>query len=165
MTVGYREAGDAAAAVRWLGARPGGPGPLILYGVSMGAVAILRAEVELGARPAANVLEYLFSSLRQTARNRFTAMHVPACPLTDLLVFWGGVQNDFWGPGLSTEQYAAHIGGPHPTAMGHHRRLRDPRRNRCYFPQPPGPQEATQLRGRGARAVLAPLPSRVAGAD
>ncbi|WP_157886829.1 alpha/beta hydrolase [Hymenobacter sp. PAMC 26628] len=112
VTVGYREAADVAAAARWLGARPGGPGPLVLYGVSMGAVAILRAEAELGVRPAANVLECPFGSLRQTARNRFAALHVPAWPLADLLVFWGGLQNGFWGPGLSAERYAAQVATP-----------------------------------------------------
>ena len=111
-TVGYREVDDVAAAVRWLAARPGGPGPLVLYGVSMGAVAILRAEAELGVQPAANVLECPFGSLRQTARNRFAALHVPAWPLADLLVLWGGLQNGFWGPGLSAERYAAQVATP-----------------------------------------------------
>ncbi len=111
-TVGYREAGDVAAAVRWLHARPGGTGPLVLYGVSMGAVAILRAEAVLGVRPAANILECPYGSLRQTARNRFAALHVPAWPMADLLVFWGGAQNGFWGLGLSAERYAARVSTP-----------------------------------------------------
>ncbi len=111
-TVGHHEAADVAAAVRWLGARPGGPGPLVLYGASMGAVAILRAEAELGVRPAANVLECPFGSLRQTVRNRFAALGVPAWPLADILVFWGGVQNGFWGPDLSAERYAARVATP-----------------------------------------------------
>lgn len=78
----------------------------------MGAVAILRAEAELGVRPAANVLECPFGSLRQTARNRFATLYVPAWPLADLLVFWGGVQNGFWGPGLSAERYATQVRAP-----------------------------------------------------
>ena len=111
-TVGHHEAADVAAAVRWVRARPGAPGPLVLYGVSMGAVAVLRAEAELGVRPTANVLECPFGSLRQTVRNRFAAMRVPAWPLADLLVFWGGVQNGFWGPDLSAERYAAQVATP-----------------------------------------------------
>ncbi len=111
-TVGHHEASDVAAAVRWLGARPAGPGPLVLYGVSMGAVAVLRAEAVLGVRPAANILECPFGSLRQTVRNRFVALGVPAWPLADLLVFWGGVQNGFWGPDLSAEHYAAQVATP-----------------------------------------------------
>ena len=127
-TVGYREADDVAAAFHWLqdstkslgsplfwrGA--GGevaPGhEVILYGVSMGAVAILRAEAELGIQPTANILECPYGNMRQTAYNRFASMHVPGFPMADLLVFWGGVQNDFWAYGLNAEYYASQIHTP-----------------------------------------------------
>ena len=110
-TVGYREADDVAAAVRYLRTqRPADS--LILYGVSMGAVAILRAEAELGVRPTANILECPYGNMRQTAYNRFASMHVPGFPMADLLVFWGGVQNGFWAYGLNAEHYAAQIHTP-----------------------------------------------------
>ena len=115
-TVGFREAEDVAAAVRWL--RHSGPeadyqpDSLILYGVSMGAVAIMRAEAELGVRPAANILECPYGSMRQTAYNRFRALHVPPFPLADLLVFWGGVQHGFWAFGLRGEEYALQVQTP-----------------------------------------------------
>ncbi|MDB5234113.1 MAG: hypothetical protein JWR44_1106 [Hymenobacter sp.] len=128
-TVGYREADDVAAAVRWLQDStnnlrgspslpergPGGEvsrGAIILYGVSMGAVAILRAEAELGVRPSANILECPYGNMRQTAYNRFASMHVPGFPMADLLVFWGGVQNGFWAFGLNAEHYATQIHTP-----------------------------------------------------
>ena len=132
-TVGYREADDVAAAFRWLNdftkssgspspqergraqQGPGGEVPrgrIILYGISMGAVAILRAEAELGIRPTANILECPYGNMRQTAYNRFESMHVPAFPLADLLVFWGGVQNGFWAFGLNAERYAAQVRTP-----------------------------------------------------
>ena len=128
-TVGYREADDVAAAFHWLkdstnessGSSspqergPGGEVPrgrIILYGVSMGAVAILRAEAELGIRPTANILECPYGSMRQTAYNRFASMHVPGFPMADLLVFWGGVQNGFWAFGLDAEHYARQIHTP-----------------------------------------------------
>ena len=118
-TVGYREAYDVAAAVRWLATgqpqhqAPGTkPQALILFGVSMGAVAILRAEAELGVRPTANILECPYGNMRQTAYNRFAALHVPARPLADMLVFWGGVQNGFWAFGLNAERYARRIHTP-----------------------------------------------------
>ena len=78
----------------------------------MGAVVILRADAELGVRPTANILECPHGSMRQTAYNRFTSMHVPAFPMADLLVFWGGVQNGFWAYGLNTEHYASQIRTP-----------------------------------------------------
>ncbi|MBF9223588.1 alpha/beta hydrolase [Hymenobacter ruricola] len=127
-TVGYREADDVAAAFRWLqNDSSGSPSPpergpggetarsnakIILYGVSMGAVAILRAEAELGVRPAANILECPYGNMRQTAYNRFASMHVPGFPMADLLVFWGGVQNGFWAFGLNAERYATQIHTP-----------------------------------------------------
>jgi alpha-beta hydrolase superfamily lysophospholipase len=110
-TVGYREADDVAAAVRYL--RTQNPADsLILYGVSMGAVAILRAEAELGVRPTANILECPYGNMRQTAYNRFASMHVPGFPMADLLVFWGGMQNGFWAFGLNAEHYATQIHTP-----------------------------------------------------
>jgi pimeloyl-ACP methyl ester carboxylesterase len=78
----------------------------------MGAVAILRAEAELGVHPTANILECPYGNMRQTAYNRFQSMHVPPFPMADLLVFWGGVQNGFWAPGLSAEHYATRIKTP-----------------------------------------------------
>ncbi|MET4073708.1 alpha/beta fold hydrolase [Hymenobacter sp. UYCo722] len=117
-TVGYREADDVAAAVRWLNDSTRHQPPaashqtLILYGVSMGAVAILRAEAELGIRPTANILECPYGNMRQTAYNRFESMHVPAFPMADLLVFWGGLQNSFWGFGLNAAHYASQIRTP-----------------------------------------------------
>ena len=107
-TVGYREADDVVAAVRYLRTqRP--TDSLILYCVSMGAVAILRAEAEPGVHPTANILECPYGNMCQTAYNRFASMHVPGFPMADLLVFWGGVQNDFWAYGLKSEHYATQI--------------------------------------------------------
>ena len=122
-TMGYREAEDVAAAFHWLNdstkssgsplhRRGAGGEALILYGVSMGAVAILRAEAELGVHPTANILECPYGNMRQTAYNRFTSMNVPAFPMADMLVFWGGVQNGFWAYALNAEHYASQIHTP-----------------------------------------------------
>jgi alpha-beta hydrolase superfamily lysophospholipase len=89
-TLGMAEADDVAAAVRYAEAM-GGERRLLLYGQSMGAVAILRAVDVHGIRPDAIVLEATFDSLRKTVANRFRAMGLPAVGGTELLVFWGGV--------------------------------------------------------------------------
>ena len=99
-TVGYREANDVAAAVCWLNDSTKHRAPvtkhqkLILYGVSMGAVAIMRAEAELGVHPTANILECPYGNMRQTAYNRFASRHVPGFPMADLLVFWSSAQTN-----------------------------------------------------------------------
>ena len=110
-TIGYHEADDVAAAMRWAQARQPGA-PVVLYGVSMGAVAILRAESELGLRPAASIVECPYGSMLQTARNRFVAMHLPPFPLANLLVWWGSVENGYWAFDLNAGEYARRVATP-----------------------------------------------------
>ncbi len=147
-TVGYREAEDVAAAVRWL-QDSAKHQTLILYGISMGAVAILRAEAKLGIRPTANVLECPYGSMRQTAYNRFRSMHVPPFPLADLLVFWGGVQNGFWAFGLRGEDYARRVQVPTLLLWG----TADPRVSRAetdaIFKNLAGPKARVNFGGCG----------------
>ncbi|WP_215135838.1 alpha/beta hydrolase [Hymenobacter sp. ISL-91] len=108
-TVGYREAADVAAVVRWLQRRPG---PVFIYANSMGAVATLRAEAELDVRPTANLLECPYGSMLATAQSRFRSMRIPAFPMANLLVFWGGAANGFNAFGLNATAYAARVATP-----------------------------------------------------
>lgn len=108
-TVGHHEADDVATAVRWLQRQPG---PVFVYANSMGAVATLRAEAELGIRPDANILECPYGSMLQTAQSRFRSMHVPSFPMANLLVFWGGVANNFQAFDLDATRYAARTSTP-----------------------------------------------------
>ncbi|WP_162910637.1 alpha/beta hydrolase [Hymenobacter oligotrophus] len=148
ITVGYREAYDVAAAVRWLQLQY--PRQcIVLYGVSMGAVAILRAESELGVQAAANIIECPYGSMLQTAQNRFAFMGIPAFPMANLLVFWGGVQNGFWAYGLSAEAYAANIKTPTLLMWG----TADPRVTRqetdAVFAALGGPKQRHDFAGSG----------------
>jgi len=93
-TLGVREAQDVAAAVafarrRWPQRR------LVLYGFSMGGAAVLRAVAQDGLRPDGLVLEATFDSLLRTTRARVASMGLPATPVAELLLFWGGVQQGF----------------------------------------------------------------------
>jgi pimeloyl-ACP methyl ester carboxylesterase len=108
-TVGHHEAADVAAVTRWLQRRPGS---VFIYANSMGAVATLRAEAELGARPTANILECPYGSMLETAQSRFRSMRVPSFPMANLLVFWGGVENNFWAFDLDATTYAARVSTP-----------------------------------------------------
>ncbi len=95
-SVGYYEADDVAATFRWV--RAAAPGrPVILYGVSMGAAAVIRAVSAHELEPDALILECPFDRLLTTVKNRFSAMHLPSFPAAYLLVFWGGVQQGFNG--------------------------------------------------------------------
>jgi alpha-beta hydrolase superfamily lysophospholipase len=150
-TIGYREADDVAAAVQYLRAQKtaASPDSLILYGVSMGAVAIMRAEAELGVRADANILECPYGTMRQTVYNRFHSMNVPAFPLADMLVFWGGVQNGFWAYSLQGEKFARRIKTPTLLLWG----TADPRVTRAetdaIFANLAGPKQRLDFAGSG----------------
>lgn len=110
-TLGYHEADDVAAGVAY--ARKLEPGkPVVLYGSSMGAVAALRAMGALEVEPAAAVLECPFDTLLSTVGNRFRLMHVPAFPLAQLVVFWGGLQLGYNGFAHDATAYAAKVDTP-----------------------------------------------------
>ncbi len=147
-TIGYREADDVVAAYHWARARQPGR-PVVLYGVSMGAVAILRAEAELGLRPAANILECPYGSMLQTARNRFTAMRLPPFPLANLLVLWGSVENGYWAFGLNAGEYARRVPTPTLLLWG----TADPRVTRAetdtIFAHLAGPKQRVDFAGAG----------------
>ena len=90
-SIGYYEADDVAAAVRAYRDTL----PLILYGNSMGAAAIVRAVAVKGVRPDAIILEGIFDRMLTTVENRFKMMGVPAFPFAQLLVFWGGIDQGY----------------------------------------------------------------------
>jgi alpha-beta hydrolase superfamily lysophospholipase len=147
-TVGFRESADVAAAFAFL--RQQEPtAHIVLYGASMGAVAILRAESELGVKPTANIVECPYGSMLQTAQNRFSSMHVPAFPMANLLVFWGGVQNGFWAFDLDATQFAQHITTPTLLMWGE----ADPRVTRAetdaIYAALPGPKQRRDFPGAG----------------
>jgi alpha-beta hydrolase superfamily lysophospholipase len=110
-TVGVYEADDVAAVVESLQAAYPDQ-PLILYGQSMGSVAILRAIAAKGIRPQAVIIECPFDRLLSTVANRFTALGLPAFPCAQLLVFWGGVQHGFNGFQHNPVDYARSVRCP-----------------------------------------------------
>jgi alpha-beta hydrolase superfamily lysophospholipase len=110
-TLGLREAEDVAAAFAY--ARASWPGqPLILYGVSMGSAAILRAVAVEGVRPDGLILEGTFDNLLTTVRHRFDAVGAPGSPAAELLVFWGSLQMGYNGFTHNPAQYAAAVECP-----------------------------------------------------
>lgn len=109
--VGVGEAKDVARAVEFVRASLPGK-PIVLYGVSMGAVAVLRSLAHEEVKPAGVILESPFDTLLNTVRNRFKAMGIPSFPSAELLVFWGGVQNGFNGFKHDARVYAKSVNCP-----------------------------------------------------
>lgn len=110
-TIGYREADDVAAAVEYVRREFDIETP-ILFGRSMGSVAVLRAVAVHKIEPQAIIIECPFGRLLTTARNRFEVMGVPSFPCAELLIFWGGVQHGYWGFGHNSVNYARSVTCP-----------------------------------------------------
>jgi hypothetical protein len=107
-TLGVFEAADVASASA-LARRLAPDKPIVLYGGSMGAVAILRAIAHEGVAPSGIVIECPFDRLLRTVEHRFTAMGLPSFPCAELLVFWGGLQLGMNGFAHNPVEYSASV--------------------------------------------------------
>jgi pimeloyl-ACP methyl ester carboxylesterase len=110
-TLGWLEARDVAAAATWA-SREWPDARVVLYGQSMGATAVLRAMATEAVQPSAVVLECPFNRLVTTVGHRYRAMGLPAFPLAQLLVFWGGLQHGFNAFTLNPAEYARAVTSP-----------------------------------------------------
>jgi len=110
-TLGVYEAGDVATSFE-LAARIAPDCPLVLFGRSMGSVAILRAIAHAGISPEGIIIECPFDRLLGTVAHRFTAMGLPSFPCAQMLVFWGGVQHGMNGFAHNPCEYAPRVNCP-----------------------------------------------------
>jgi uncharacterized protein len=109
-TIGFYEAKQVASLVSYMQQK--GEKRIILFGTSMGAAAIMKAMADDKLQVTSAILECPFSTMLSTVEARFRAMNVPAFPMAQLLVFWGGVQNGFNAFKHNPEQYAKRITVP-----------------------------------------------------
>jgi len=109
-TIGYKESLDVQAVVKHLQSK--GKESIYLLGTSMGAAAVLKATSEQDLSVKGIIIECPFESLLQTSKNRFERMGVPAFPAAHLLVFWGGIENGFWGFSHSPAEFSKSIRTP-----------------------------------------------------
>jgi pimeloyl-ACP methyl ester carboxylesterase len=110
-TIGYRESADVLRCLCYLKSK--GEKDVVLFGTSMGAVAIMKEMAEKnpeGVR--ALILECPFGTLLESVKNRFKSVGVPAFPMANMLVFWGGVENGFNAFNFCPENYAKNIKVP-----------------------------------------------------
>lgn len=109
-TLGFKEAEEVKTAYEYLTKL--GVKNIYLFGTSMGSVAIMKGIVDYELKPKGIILECPFGSMYQTTCARFKIMNAPAFPMAGLLVFWGGVQNNFWALGHNPTEYAKKINCP-----------------------------------------------------
>jgi len=110
-TLGFREAKDVAVVVNQaeqLNLKP----PIVLYGVSMGTAAILKAIAHEKIEPDAIILELPFTRLLNAVRKRWQARNFPSFPTAELLVFWGSIQQKFNGFTHNPVTYAQQVDCP-----------------------------------------------------
>lgn len=116
-SIGFHEARDEAAAVRFTRAKLSDK-RLILWGVSMGGAAALRAVGVLESPVDGLIVEAPFATLRSALINRFNSLGVPSFGVVDLLVFWGGAQQGFNGFGHNPVDYAKGVKAPTLLLLG-----------------------------------------------
>ena len=133
-------------------AAPGGP--IVLYGASMGAAAVLKAVADEGLAADALVLESPFDSLLQTVRHRFHTMGVPAFPSAQLLVFWGGFDQGFDGFGHRPIESACRITRPTLVLGGAVDRWVTAAETKAIFESLRGPKTLHLFAGVGHEAFL-----------
>lgn len=110
-SIGYYEAEDVATAYNYA-TKNTWTDKIYLHGISMGAVAVLRAASKKLVSPAGIIAECPYGSMLHAAKNRFAIMGFPSFPSAQLLVFWGGLQNGFWAFDNNTIGDAKHISMP-----------------------------------------------------
>lgn len=109
-TLGFREAEQVKSCFDYL--RATSENRVYLFGTSMGAAAVLKAERDFQMNPEGLILECPFGSMYATTCARFERMGVPSFPMAGLLVFWGGVQNGFWAYAHNPVKYAKSVRCP-----------------------------------------------------
>lgn len=109
-TIGFKEAEQVKTAFNYV--MQTGEKNIYLFGTSMGAVAIMKCLNDNKIKPKGVIIECPFGSMYQTVCARFKNMSVPTFPMAGILLFWGGIQNGFWGFNHNPTEYAKNIDCP-----------------------------------------------------
>lgn len=109
-SIGFKEAEEVKLAYDHVHSR--GSQQVILWGMSMGAAAILKAVPEYDLKPDKLILEAPFATLTDAVKSRMWAVHLPGTPLAQIITFWGGLEQGFWAPGFKPALYGQKIQAP-----------------------------------------------------
>ena len=156
-TIGARESRDVAAATAY--ARALGARRVYLYGLSMGAVAAVKAVAE-GTAADGVILECPFDSLLTTVEHRFETVGLPAFPAAHALLFWGGVQLGFNPFRHGALTYASSVNAPVLLMAGARDPWVTPDETRHIFEALPGPKRLYLCPAVGHASCLSSNPDR-----
>jgi uncharacterized protein len=110
-TVGYEENKDVISSYEFYKEKFPDQ-PIVLFGTSMGAAAILKAFTETDLQVTGIILEYPFATLHQSVKNRFKVMGFPSFPMSYLLTYFGGWQLGYDGFDHKPSEYAKKVNCP-----------------------------------------------------
>ncbi len=110
-TVGYEESRDVISSYEFYKKKFPNQ-PIVLFGTSMGAVAILKTFTEADLQVGGIILEYPFATLHQSVKNRFKVMGFPSFPMSYLLTYFGGRQFGYNGFDHNPLEYAKTVNCP-----------------------------------------------------
>lgn len=110
VTIGYKEAKNVKDCYDYIVQT--GEQNVYLLGASLGAVAIMKAIHDYKCKPKAIILECPFGTMREAIGIRLNRFYLPAWGLSDLMLFWGSIQNGFWAFSHNPIQYAGKIHVP-----------------------------------------------------
>jgi hypothetical protein len=157
-SIGFYESVDVARSFDYAVNLPGA-GPVVLYGASMGAAAVIKGVADEHLQPAALILECPFDTLIGTVRHRFTTMGIPSFPLADLLVLWGGMQAGFNGFRYRPAESASRIDRPTLLMSGENDEWVRPEEARTIFEGLRGPKTLRFFAGVGHDSCLRRRPA------
>jgi len=109
-TIGYRESEEVKLAYDWLQKK--GEQHIILFGTSMGAVAIITAMAETKMNISGAILEMPFGSLHELMQSRAKTLGFPRQPYGVLVTLWTGIRRGFNGFKLNTYKNAEKVSCP-----------------------------------------------------
>jgi alpha-beta hydrolase superfamily lysophospholipase len=156
-TIGFAEADDVTKSMEF--AQANWPDkPIILYGQSMGAAALLRAIHKDGLKPAAAIIECSFDCLQSAVEARLREVSKPAIPFALPLIFWGSVQNGFNGFTFSPADYARSVRCPVLINQGDQDQRVSPAEAEAIFANLAGPKELYWFKGIGHQSYARARP-------
>lgn len=104
VTIGYLEARNVRDCYRYIAQT--GERNIHLLGMSMGAVAIMKALQDYDLKPQTVTLECPYGTMRQAIGIRIRLIGLPSWGLAELMLFWGSVQNGIAGFAHNPVEYA-----------------------------------------------------------
>lgn len=107
---GYHETEEIKLAYDYV--RTQGEQNIYFWGISMGAVEIIKAVADYNLAAKGLCLEMPFASLQSHIRSRLAVMGFPRQPFGFLITCWIGIECGFNGPAYQTARYAKQINCP-----------------------------------------------------